>query len=344
MQLDNHTPWQADLIPGWAFEGQWQQTAVVKIGYQFELDGSLSPLPESAPLNYSDVFADDPESSSLDLCTDTVPFKSGFEILIQGMMYPKPHICAQRLQAKLQQRDKTIWQKTVNIFGPRQWQSSIWGTAPGKPAPIGQFEPRWEHAYGGNHPEKEERFDSNPVGVCWHKLPKSQLLQHPLPQQEGEPLLLKPGQKRSPAGFGPVASHWSPRVEAFSALDADKAVAGLCPYTQSTPQNLYNYAPADQQLKQPPETDSRLHLQGWYAEAPELVLPLPAPAPQLWRLSEGKKPELLTLTWDTLMVNTSDRQLHLLFRAGIGDDLYNPDTARIMLIDPQSPEGDDATV
>lgn len=38
MQLDNQSPWQADLMPTWSLNKDRQHTLVVKVSYRFDLN------------------------------------------------------------------------------------------------------------------------------------------------------------------------------------------------------------------------------------------------------------------------------------------------------------------
>ena len=84
MQLDNDSPWAAALVPGWGVNHQMQMTCLVKMVFQWDEHGDLSPRPaEQHDICYQDVYAnDDPETGSIVQASDTSPFKEGFECFL----------------------------------------------------------------------------------------------------------------------------------------------------------------------------------------------------------------------------------------------------------------------
>lgn len=164
-----------------------------------------------------------------------------------------------------------------------------------------------------------------------------------MPQIEQEPLITFVTHRRKPAGFAPLAPHWEPRIAAFKTLDADSA-EGLCPYSSNTPATLYNCPPEDQQLPEPPRQGDRLQLKGWYDDAPWLDLALPEPGLEariVPNQGDSRRVRRLEPIWDTLVIDTTEQRLDLIFRLGI------PDTkalagAQLVLSSAPEPEGQSA--
>lgn len=331
MELDNHTAWQATLFSGWSYQGRHQQILAIKAGYRYERDGRLTPLEASREWVPVDEYQGDPESSSVTKAAELVPFKEGFEILVQGRVEPKPDTRAQRLGVSLIRESRPWWTKELALFGPRVWKPSlITGPYPGDPGLLEPMDISWEYAFGGIAEDGETRFDDNPAGFGWAKRQGRKAKGQPVPQIDMKPYIISAGKRYRPAGYGPIATHWGERAKAFETLDDGGALEGGSPYTQATPRNLYNCAPKDQQLPKPPQAGDRLLLEGWYPDHPSVDIELPTPAIHCVLLMAGKAVRALQPQWDTLLVNTTDQELHLIFRIAL-NEAELPDNPRLAL-------------
>jgi len=336
MELDNTTDWQATVFRGWARAGQRQQVLVIKAGYRYERDGTLTPLETTEDLVAVDEYRDDPACSSVTKAAELVPFKQGFELLAQGRVEPQPGKRLQRLGVSLVQDSNVQWEKQLALFGPRVWKSNpLTGLRPSDPGPLEPLDICWENAFGGISESGEARFDPNPAGCGWAERQGRKAKGQPIPQIDREPLISRAGKRYQPAGYGPIAPHWGERSEAFNTLDEGKAQEGECPYTSSTPENLYNCAPLDQQFPHPPTPGDRLVLSHWYSDHPEVQIELPAPPLRCVLMTGGQPAKAVYPRWDTLEVNTTDQTLHLVFRLGLNEaDL--PVKPRLVLTEDQT--------
>ncbi|GGX38632.1 DUF2169 family type VI secretion system accessory protein [Saccharospirillum salsuginis] len=336
MELDNTTTWQAQVFQSWAHAGQRQQVLVIKAGYRYERDGTLTPLETTEDLVAVDEYRDDPACSSVSKAAELVPFKQGFELVVQGRVEPQPGKCLQRLGVSLVRDSKAQWEKQLALFGPRVWKSHpLSGLRPSDPGPLEPLDICWENAFGGISESGEARFDNNPAGCGWAERQGRKAKGQPIPQIDQEPLITRANKRYQPAGYGPIAPHWGERTNAFDTLDKDKSQEGGCPYTSSTPENLYNCAPVDQQLSHPPQPGDRLVLSHWYPDHPEVEIELPSPSLRCVLTTGGRPVKAVHPHWDTLMVNTTDQTVHLIFRLGLNDaDL--PDSPRLVLSEEQA--------
>lgn len=165
----------------------------------------------------------------------------------------------------------------------------------------------YELAFGGKHTENENKYwAQNPVGIGYSKTDS-----HALPHIESKPYLSNPKQTRLPAGFGPIAPNWEPRISRLKNLDAKAAANGLCPYAYPIDAKLYNAAPIDQQLEQVPPPQSQLVLEGWLGALEQLVIELPQARPSA-QLNETTNVEW---QWDTLIIDVDKQHLFQVWRA-----------------------------
>jgi hypothetical protein len=321
LQLDNQSPWQAALYPGWSAERCAQTTLVIKSGYWFDTRGWLTPMDEVPPIEEADRHYDDPLTSSLAAGNEAVPFKRGGELLCFGTAQP-PDESATVMEVKLGLRrdDSDFWHKILRVTGPRSWKRGLLTAGPGEPERLQPLPLRYESAYGGRDPRNEDKhYPANPVGVgfsAWSRL-------HPslrVPQIElGPDYLSSSTQRPQPAGFGPLAGHWSPRLELTPEIDQAAFDLRLCPYTQDLAPDRYNSAPKDQQFDTPFQGNETLFLQGLVAGADPrgMLITLPGERPMAWQVASEQDQSPLALVCDTLTLHADERTLTLLWRSAI---------------------------
>lgn len=317
MNLDNQSRGSALFQPGWLFDGQLSQIVVVKFSARFDLDGSITPLDNAAELASGDQYHEDSEARSLACANDMVPFKQGFEWLLTGQAQAAEERTAQNVAVTWMRNGQPLQEKSLALFGPRTWQKSWAGIVPSEPELLADLPLQWELAYGGQDDSNDEVLTENPVGQGWFSKSRKTAIGQAMPQIEQQPLLLRAGQTRTPAGFGPVAPHWAPRQAGFSSLDAEAPLHGANPYTTRTPADLYNAAPKDQRMAQAPETGDTLLLSGFYRDAPNLVLTLPTPTPMVFHRSDRSRGKRLTMQWDTLLIDTTEQRLDWVYRGAL---------------------------
>jgi hypothetical protein len=324
LQLDNQSPWQAGLYPGWSMDRRPQTTLVVKTGYWFDTRGQLTPMDQVPPIEEADRHHDDPLTSSLAAGNEAVPFKRGGELLGFGTAQP-PGEGARVMEVKLglRREESLFWHKTLRVCGPRSWKRGLLTAGPGEPERLQPLPLRYESAYGGQDPRREDqRYDANPVGAGFSA--RSRLypaLQ--VPQIEIGPAYLRsPTQRLQPAGFGPLASHWSPRLAHSPKIDASAFDLGLCPFAEDLAHDYYNAAPADQQFDTPFQGNETLFLQGLVAGADPrgFLITLPGERPQAWRIASEQERSPLELVCDTLTLHADERTLTLLWRCALPQD------------------------
>jgi len=322
LELINESAWAAGLYPGWDAQRCFQMTLVVKAGYRFELDGALSPLPD-LELIEADSHYGKPLETSLEFASEIAPFKQGSEIYLRGTAYPpKAGAVVAEVSMALHFADRGRWQKRLRVFGVREWKRRVVGRVPTSPMPLEPVPLRYEYAFGGRHEDSGDEYDANPVGMGFNR-GQWRVDDERLPQIElGPPYLTSPSQRRPPGGFGPLPVFWSPRVEAMGEAGQDGAAdeadssEDTCPYARDMRADAYNAAPSDQRFDQPFAGGEVLQLRGFFtdqAQGVELVLPADRPTPLLHAGTEQR----LEPVFDTVIVDTDAREIHVLYRVGI---------------------------
>ncbi len=345
IQLDNQTTWAAELHPGWGRDRKQQQTLVIKVGYSFDDQGQLTPLPQP-PIAAADQYHGDPITSSLVLASETVPFKKGAEILLTGSAQPaQAGKATLQVRIGLRQGDKNYWCKELRVFGRRTWQRKFMAALPGKPETINQPVPLiYENAYGGSDPANaEQRSHDNPAGVGY-SLRGLRTKELSIPQIEiGPDFISNPASRVQPAGFAPLSPHWNPRSKETVQIDSEAIAYGGCPWSEPPSESLYNCAPLDQRFEQPFAGELALSLKGLVAEATsDVLIKLPAVRPQILLETVDETTELQAQC-DTLIINADEQQIHLLFRTAIPFDAKNEAPEVVFLFDPDAEEEEDST-
>lgn len=318
-RLDNRTDWSAGLYPGWGRNLQRQETLVFKAGFTFDGEGKLSPLPRP-PIEVSDRYRGDPETSSLIAANETVPFKKGGELLLYGSAHPaSPGDPVLQVKVALRQGNDEFWSKELRGFGPRAWKRRLFMAIPGVPKAIEKPLPlAYENAYGGFDPRNPEAcFRANPAGVGF-SLRGFRTKGLTLPQVEcGPHFITGPASRVAPAGFGPLAPHWEPRRQTKPSRNRQAYDLSGCPWNEEPPECLYNAAPPDQRFDRPFAREMALQLKGLMADTPhDILINLPEIRPRIHMQWKGQASEL-TAACDTLIVHTDQKQILLVCRCAL---------------------------
>lgn len=321
INLQPHTWYQLALTPGWTREGIAAEILVAKASFQYDNTGIVSPLEQSEPLLQADAYPDDDlEHFAPTAINEMVPFKQGAELIFYARAHCQKPRPAFLVKAELTTASGIAWHKEVTVIGPRRWRASIWGATFTDPEPITELPISYEYAYGGRHPDKpDDSFPTNPVGLGYlgRGFGKASYKGMPVPQLEPIRKRVKsPANQPNPIGLGPIPAHWQPRIEAFSSLDAEKAARLEFPFSGPLPPTAYHSAPGDQWFDQPLAGPCTLVLTGLTEglnEHQPLTLAWNIPTLTLELATSDERREL-TLKADTLIVDTQQRKLHLLYR------------------------------
>jgi len=248
--LDNRTPFGAQR--NWFLDKNGEQHWVVAVRGTFDIkpDGTTKIADKQDPPQFLPTYFGEMGLSSLLYEFELSGPKSGTDVVLNGHAYApsgKP-IAQTHVTLKLH----TI-NKTLNVVGDRKWERGTIGPSLPSPTPFVKMPIVYERAYGGwdstNPDPRHQKIElSNPVGtgvvarnehLLGKLAPNIELPGH------GYSLSKSP----SPAGFGAIPTHWSPRREHAGTFDDkwQKSRAPLWPTDFN--EKYYQFAPVDQQLK-----------------------------------------------------------------------------------------------
>ena len=244
--LDNRTPFAAERTLLRDASGRELWVVAVKATFTVDPDGDCRPTPAQRPVLRAPRFADAGGAALLLEDANLVLSKPATDVLVSGHAHAPAGKPVRELTVSLLVGPV---RKTLVVVGDRTWE----GRRPSlsAPEPFVRMPLTYERAFGGvdqrsNPPVTDAR---NPVGRGFVTEPGHAIGQlvpnFELPLER----LVRADQKPPPAGFGPLAPSWSPRLELAGTHDAAWAAQRhpLPPRDQKP--GFYCSAPADQQAE-----------------------------------------------------------------------------------------------
>jgi hypothetical protein len=248
--MHNDTPFSAGRGGYRDRQGREVWVGVLRASFDIEADGRVVRAErQTAPVPAATWVGEPGLSSLLDDC-DFQP-KGGTDVLVRGHAEAPRGRPVSSLEVGLRVGQL---HKSLLVHGARVWVRSATSSevVPGPSQSFARQALDYERAFGGLDARSPAQLPpgcaANPVGSGFAHDPLA-LLETPAPQIEhpGQPLVAGPHQLL-PAGFGPIAPHWQPRVGLAGTYDAawQEHRAPLPP--DDYREGFRRCAPQDQQL------------------------------------------------------------------------------------------------
>jgi hypothetical protein len=215
--LENRTPYAAGR--NWTRDkhGSHQWLVAVKATFEIASDGRLRLADEQPAPLLEPEYREDPAKSSLRLDSDLLAPKPGTDILLDACAHAPKGRPAATVPVSLRVGGL---EKTLLVHGARVYYRSAFGMTTSAPRPFGTHPIHYEWAFGGTDttdPDaRKHSIDSrNPVGKGFATNTSS------LENQSAHAIEYPDGKvaEVGPAGFGPIASFWSPRLKRAGTYD-----------------------------------------------------------------------------------------------------------------------------
>jgi hypothetical protein len=214
--LDNRTPYAAERAWLRDREGAYHFIVAVRASFALGSDGAVTLAPAQPPPCCAPEYEGEPELSSLARELDLGPLKPTTEVLLRA----HAHAPDERARACVAVSLRVgALHKQLLVHGERHYRDD--GFALTEAQPFVRREIRYELAFGGSDPSdqtpgRRAGDKRNPVGRGFALDPRTRAGQRApsVTYLDGEL------ERRGPAGFGPIASHWSPRRELAGRFDA----------------------------------------------------------------------------------------------------------------------------
>jgi hypothetical protein len=209
----NCTPYAADRSWGRDKNGVHEWIVAVKATFDVKPNGNLVLADEQPPPLLVPEYNGKDGASSLRYEADLVGPKPATDVVLNGTAYAPQGRPTAEFPVSLRLGSM---HKIIKVVGHRAWKHGMFGGSPSAPEPVTQVPIVYERAYGGfdqsDLDPKKHRLDArNPVG-CGMVTQAGQ----PLPSFEYPSGRIE---EAGPAGFGALASYWSPRRELSGTYD-----------------------------------------------------------------------------------------------------------------------------
>lgn len=215
--LSNRTPYAAERT--WVRDKDGHHVWVVALKATFDLDDTaqLRLSDEQEPPLLEPVYLGEPGRSSLRYEADLVAPKPHTDVILHACAHAPGGRPAPSVEVAVRIHDID---KVLVVHGERFYRRGLLGVSPSAPRPFVSQPITYEWAWGGTDTRdpdpREHRADSrNPVGrgLATRDAHRVDTPAHRIEYPRGPPA------ERGPAGFGPIASHWSPRLELGGTFD-----------------------------------------------------------------------------------------------------------------------------
>lgn len=215
--ITNRTSYAAERT--WVRDKHGVHHWIVAVRATFDVgeDGSLKLADEQPPPVRAAEYFGEPGKSSVRYEADLGPMKPGTDVTVLGSAYAPGGRPAERVPVSLRVGKL---HKVLVVHGDRVYYEGASGLACTRAAPFVKKAIRYEDAFGGMDltdpdPSRHAYDGRNPIGrgFAVRSATLAYTPAHSIEYPEGSP------SHAGPAGFGPIASYWTPRLEHAGTYD-----------------------------------------------------------------------------------------------------------------------------
>ncbi|MEZ4302573.1 MAG: DUF2169 domain-containing protein [Polyangiaceae bacterium] len=316
--LENHTPYSALSLPSMAPDGA--DLLLVVVSGRFDLPPAgrarpedLRPSTEQPPVLLHDEYHGPPEASSLRYEGQSAPQRLATDVVLLGHAWAPRGVPDKRVDVTL--AVARAFTKSVAVFGERVFTQGVGVIVPSAPRPFVSMPLVYERAFGGAEPgdQAPREFEpKNPVGRGFFRS-ASQALDQPVPNLEDPRRLLRTATDRpAPAGFGPIARSWQPRVGFGGTYDQRWIEERAPAWPPDFDPRFFNAAPPDQQVRGHLRGGEHVAVGGAHPDG-DLHFEVPRDRLLLKGYFRGRVERKL-LTLDSLVIEPDERALTVTWR------------------------------
>jgi hypothetical protein len=243
-QIENRTLFAAERA--WVRNRDGAEIWLVALKCTFDIhpDGAVVVSAEQPPVLRAPEYHGEPGRSSVKFESDLILTKCTTDIFVVGHAHAPNGIPVGQLDVGF--RVGPV-QKTLRVFGDRLWD----GSGPTPPQPFLRMPLLYERAFGGaDHrsetPDRDWEW-RNPVGTGFAVRRENALGIAVANIEYPNALISSWSDRPDPAGLGPIASHWQPRV-AFAGTYDERWMKERQPLLpEDFDDRFFQAAPKDQQ-------------------------------------------------------------------------------------------------
>ena len=244
--------WQVENTTPFAVAGNWTRDRdgaevwliAVRCLFDIHSNGATSISEKQEDPVLGPVFSGEPALSSLISDSDFHLTKPTTDIVLHGHAYAPEGGLATQVDVLMRVGGV---RKTLRIFGDRQYERRLGGLGPSGPQPFAKIPIVYERARGGRQREAPERSEHvrldkrNPAGRGFEARLGDAVANIEAPEATGAD---------GPLGFGPIAPHWSPRVELAGTYDAGWRRRRMPLFPDDLDDRFFLCSPADQRPRE----------------------------------------------------------------------------------------------
>jgi len=223
LELKNHTPLSAEIIPGLDKNGYDYAALIIKGNFTLNpANPNLVLSQQPAKLIKADKYYDEADNSSVQYESDTCILKPSTDIVLNGHAYAPNNKMAQSVDIGLQVNNQNI---NYRVFGDRQWVKSGLNWSVTQTKTFDRIALTYENAFGGVdistlEEELVQYSEFNPIGKGFVGNKKTPVEGLHLPNIENPQALISHyNDKPMPSGFGFISRNWQPRTNLAGTYD-----------------------------------------------------------------------------------------------------------------------------
>ncbi|QRK11304.1 DUF2169 domain-containing protein [Archangium violaceum] len=276
----------------------------------------LEPSDEQPPPPLSDVYWGEPGRSSLRYEAQTAWSRPGTDVYVSGTAWAPGGRPVKEMLAAVRVGP---CKKGVQVWGDRFWKNGVLGPRPSEPLPFESMSLLYERSFGGvaqargdEPPSYEPR---NPVGRGFYASVR-EAVDCPLPNLE-DPLrcMEAPTDRQEPAGFGPIARGWQPRLALAGTYDAQWVERRAPLWPRDFEERFFFAAAPGLRTEVPLRGGEQVVLSGF---SPDGQYAFPLPRRRLGvKVYFSHRKELRELRLDAVHLEPDEQVLSLIWRATI---------------------------
>ncbi len=324
--LENNTPYKAELALIADENGRDVMLVLVKQTYELSATGELTLAEEQADICFEGEYFGEPGLSSLKIAPEANFSKLATDVVLIGQAHAPDGQPVTEMDAGIKVGPV---QQHVKVIGDRVWEKRVTGKivnwVMSAPQTFTTIPLTYENAFGGQDltpdDEKHYAYESRNLIGKGVIAKNSQLDVVPLPNLEDpKNLIQSPGDRPQPMGFGFISPDWQPRLGYSGTYDKHWETTRLPMLPTDFKREFFNAAH--------PKLKANVFLQGNEPVFLVNVCPqgnmkfdLPGQEPQILFKFQYKNPVKLQIDLDTIIVNTDEMQVSLLWRAT--QDVFN---------------------
>ena len=318
MGFVNLTPFCAEQMALMDQNGRDLLVYVVKGTYAMDAGPDIVPAEKQPPVLVGAQYYGEPDQSSIKYESEAAFDKKGTDVVLIGHAYaPAPD--APHVDVTLEAGPLS---KTVRVFGDRFWVKRLTGWSITQPLPFRKIPLVYEQAFGGwdrSHPDPDKHtfYGRNPVGRGYHARGAKARQGDQLPNLEDpRELIRRPRDTPFPAGFGFIAPNWDSRLRYCGTYDDSWQQNRMPLLPKDFDLTFFNAAHPDLIADAPFSGGEPIAVYNASKQGP-LRFNLPRHTPEAVVMMHNRDCLRTRLTLDTVIINTDDNRLHLIWRGNI---------------------------